>query len=246
MAISHDYVQGPPDSTGKKIDNVLVDTDKERQVAAIGGPDSADKDSIASVVAATPAGTEFGLVTRNIPSGTQPVSATALPLPTGASTSALQTQPGVDIGDVTVNNATGASAVNIQDGGNSLTVDAVSLPLPTGAATEATQLLQATEATLAAFKAGMLLAQAVSGANATGPMVQGLVADAVQYPIDGNVAPLSLTNDGRLRVATVVDRAGIDFFAESERHVWGVEDHDTYWGGFRPSFAQTGDPWTEW
>jgi len=32
-------------------------------------------------------------------------------------------QPGVDIGDVTVNNAGGASAVNIQDGGNSITVD---------------------------------------------------------------------------------------------------------------------------
>ena len=37
-----------------------------------------------------------------------------------------------------VNNASGASAVNIQDGGNSITVDATSLPLPTGAATEAT------------------------------------------------------------------------------------------------------------
>jgi hypothetical protein len=44
-------------------------------------------------------------------------------LPTGAATSALQTQPGVDIGDVTVNNASGGSAVNIQDGGNSITVD---------------------------------------------------------------------------------------------------------------------------
>jgi hypothetical protein len=46
-----------------------------------------------------------------------------LPLPTGAATAALQTQPGVDIGDVTINNASGASAVNIQDGGNSITVD---------------------------------------------------------------------------------------------------------------------------
>lgn len=54
---------------------------------------------------------------------TQPVSAAALPLPTGAATAALQTQPGVDIGDVTINNASGASAVNIQDGGNSITVD---------------------------------------------------------------------------------------------------------------------------
>lgn len=54
---------------------------------------------------------------------TQPISAVALPLPAGAATSALQTQPGVDIGDVTINNAAGAAAVNIQDGGNSITVD---------------------------------------------------------------------------------------------------------------------------
>lgn len=47
----------------------------------------------------------------------------SISLPTGASTAALQTQPGVDIGDVTINNAAGASAVNIQDGGNSITVD---------------------------------------------------------------------------------------------------------------------------
>jgi surface antigen len=52
---------------------------------------------------------------------------------------AAQTQPGVDIGDVTVNNAAGAAAVNVQDGGNSLTIDATSLPLPTGAATSAIQ-----------------------------------------------------------------------------------------------------------
>ena len=34
-----------------------------------------------------------------------------------------QANSGVDIGDVTVNNAVGAAAVNVQDGGNSLTVD---------------------------------------------------------------------------------------------------------------------------
>lgn len=33
------------------------------------------------------------------------------------------TQAGTDIGDVTINNASGASAVNVQDGGNTLTVD---------------------------------------------------------------------------------------------------------------------------
>lgn len=54
---------------------------------------------------------------------TQPISAASLPLPAGAATAALQTQPGVDIGDVTVNNGAGAASVNIQDGGNVITVD---------------------------------------------------------------------------------------------------------------------------
>jgi hypothetical protein len=63
------------------------------------------------------------------------MSETILPetLPAGASTAALQTQPGVDIGDVTVNNAAGASAVNIQDGGNAITVDGT-VALAAGAA----------------------------------------------------------------------------------------------------------------
>lgn len=67
---------------------------------------------------------------------TQPVSAATLPLPTGAATAALQTQPGVDIGDVTINNAAGASAVNVQDGGNSLTVDGTVAVSGTVAVTE--------------------------------------------------------------------------------------------------------------
>lgn len=92
---------------------------------------------------------------------TQPVSAASLPLPTGAATAALQTQPGVDIGDVTINNASGASAVNIQDGGNSITVDGTvnavqsgtwnitnvsgTVSLPTGAATSANQTSELTK-----------------------------------------------------------------------------------------------------
>lgn len=42
---------------------------------------------------------------------------------TQSGTWTLGANSGVDIGDVTVNNAAGASAVNVQDGGNSLTVD---------------------------------------------------------------------------------------------------------------------------
>lgn len=81
---------------------------------------------------------------------TQPVSGTVT----------ASAQPGVDIGDVTINNASGASAVNIQDGGNSITVDGTvaatqsgtwnvtnisgTVSLPTGAATAANQSTEIT------------------------------------------------------------------------------------------------------
>ena len=51
---------------------------------------------------------------------TQPVSAASLPLPTGAATSANQLADGHN---VTVDNSAAGAAVNVQDGGNSLTVD---------------------------------------------------------------------------------------------------------------------------
>ena len=69
---------------------------------------------------------------------TQPVSAVSLPLPTGAATAALQTQPGVDIGDVTINNASIAVTGTFWQA--TQPISAVSLPLPTGAATAALQL----------------------------------------------------------------------------------------------------------
>lgn len=51
-------------------------------------------------------------------------------------------QPGVDIGDVTINNAAGGSAVNIQDGGNSITIDGT--VAVTGVSTLAEQQTQTT------------------------------------------------------------------------------------------------------
>lgn len=59
-------------------------------------------------------------VTR-LPSGTV-AGSSSLPAGTNA-IGKLAANDGVDIGDVTINNASGASAVNIQDGGNSITVD---------------------------------------------------------------------------------------------------------------------------
>lgn len=91
-------------------------------LSTIAAKDFATQTTLALIKAKTD-NIDVALSTRTKPADTQIVSAASLPLPTGAATSALQTQPGVDIGDVTINNAAGASAVNIQDGGNSITVD---------------------------------------------------------------------------------------------------------------------------
>lgn len=148
---------------------------------------------------------------------TQPISAAALPLPTGAATAALQTQPGVDIGDVTVNNASGAAAVNIQDGGNSITVDATSLPLPTGAATEATlaslkaaltvtalQVTASGDTTLVSSGTRKLKRVEASNSHATTALVAGLKIASVNggavfgkkyLPAAGGLAVWNFLND---------------------------------------------------
>lgn len=114
---------------------------------------------------------------------TQPVSAVSLPLPTGAATLAGQTQPGVDIGDVTVNNAAGASAVNIQDGGNSITIDgtvaATNAALSVvGGGAEATAL----RVTVASDSTGVLSVDDNGGS---------LTVDAVSLPLPTGAATLA-------------------------------------------------------
>ncbi len=150
------------------------------------------------------------------PADTQPISAASLPLPAGAATAALQTQPGVDIGDVTVNNAAGASAVNIQDGGNSITVDAASLPLPTGASTLAEQQTQTTHlATIAGDTTDIETAveliddtvATLGTATYTEATTKGIVIGAVRRDADttlvdttNEIAPLQVDANGRLKV----------------------------------------------
>jgi len=85
-----------------------------------GDTTSIDGKTPALGAAATAASTPVNIASDQ----TVPVSAASLPLPTGAATAANQLPDGHN---VTVDNAAGAAAVNIQDGGNSITVDAVDL-----------------------------------------------------------------------------------------------------------------------
>lgn len=143
---------------------------------------------------------------------TQPISASSLPLPAGAATSFLQTQPGVDIGDVTVNNAAGGAAVNIQDGGNSITVDATSLPLPTGAATEATLATRASEATLATL------------ATEASQVAQSIVDNAGFTDGTTRIIPAGFIFDETAGTAFVENDAGAARIDDKRAQILVVED----------------------
>lgn len=85
-----------------------------------GDTTSIDAKTPALGAAATAASTPVNIASDQ----TVPVSAASLPLPTGAATAANQLPDGHN---VTVDNAAGGAAVNIQDGGNSITVDSIQL-----------------------------------------------------------------------------------------------------------------------
>ena len=108
-------------------------------------------------------------------------------------------QPGTDIGDVTVNNAAGAAAVNVQDGGNSLTVDNAALAV-IGGGVEATAL----RVTLASDGTGVLSVDDNAGS---------LTVDSAQLPaalvggrldvVVGAALPAGASNIGDVDVLTL-------------------------------------------
>jgi hypothetical protein len=75
----------------------------------VGGPDSDGNLDSPRVLTSAPGAGDPGFVVRNVPSGTQAVSAAALPLPTGAATSANQTTLGNQT--TKINDGTNTAAV---------------------------------------------------------------------------------------------------------------------------------------
>jgi len=109
-----------------------------------------------------------------------------------------------------VTNAAGASAVNIQDGGNSITIDATALPLPTGAATAANQ---ATEiASLASIDAGIPDALGQTTMAASMPVTMASNQSAIPIsgtvtivPVDGTKATYAACASGIVPAAATTD-----------------------------------------
>lgn len=110
-------------------------------------------------------------------------------------------QPGVDIGDVTINNASGAAAVNIQDGGNSITVDGTVAVSGTVAVTD-----NAGSLTVDAPVATPVFVRLSDGAAAITalPITDNAGSLTVDYATTGNG-----TAAGALRVALPTDGTGV-------------------------------------
>jgi len=77
-------------------------------------------------------------------------------------------------------------------------------------------------------------------------IVEGLPSDTPSPYLDGTTGPLSLTNDGRLRVSTSPARSSVVWFVADQERMWGALDNEGFWDGFTTSFTHTGNPFTEW
>ena len=191
-------------------------------------------DNGASLTVDAPVGTPVfvSLSDGAAPITTLPISAVSLPLPATASTAALQTQPGVDIGDVTVNNAAGASAVNIQDGGNSITVDGTVVSTAAIATVADPTYTEAAAAALSVDLNGRLRS-----------VVYGLIEGLAEVYTPGQIKPISLTQQGRMMVSARIEPL--------EDAVVIADSHDDLWATLRPwdnegkSFYD-GSPWNAW
>jgi hypothetical protein len=110
---------------------------------------------------------------------------------------------GTDIGDVTINNASGGSAVNIQDGGNTITVDGT--VGVTGVSTLAEQQTQTTALQLIDDTVATLGTTTYTEAATKGLTIGAVRRDANTSLVDttNEIAPLQVNATGELKTAVI-------------------------------------------
>jgi hypothetical protein len=122
-----------------------------------------------------------------------------------ASIGILGANSGVDIGDITINNSTGASAVNIQDGGNSITVDNAGLTELAAAINASSQM----DVNIAASNATVT----VDGSGVTQP-ISGNVTNAgtfaTQATLQAGTAEIGKLAAGAASIGTLGANSGVD------------------------------------
>lgn len=122
----------------------------------------------------TPGAAETGLVVRNVPTGTQAVSAAALPLPSGASTEAT------------------LAALLTELLAKTEPADQQHVILDSGGGTQ--------------YEDG------ATTSPSTGTVVMGVVSEAAHAYVPGELRPVSLTPEGRIRATTVPALVELEFF----------------------------------
>lgn len=180
---------------------------KAEDVASADGDVGVPAMAIRKATPANTSGTDGDYEMLQMSAGRLWASATidaALPAGTNA-IGKLAANDGVDIGDVTINNASGASAVNIQDGGNSITVDyatigsgtatgAIRVELPTNG----TGVVGLNTGTNSIGKISDITTAVVPGTGATN---LGKAEDAVAGSGDTGVFSLSVANESQSALA---------------------------------------------
>jgi hypothetical protein len=120
-----------------------------------------------------------------------------------ASGTTLGSNSGVDVGDVTINNAAGVSAVNIQDGGNTITVDGA--VTTSGTVTEANSGSILTSVQLIDDTIKTLGTDTYTETSTKGSVIGAVRRDANTTLVDttNEVAPLQVNATGELKVAQI-------------------------------------------
>jgi hypothetical protein len=141
-------------------------------------------------------------------SGTVTVSGTVAATQSG--TWVLGANSGVDIGDVTINNAAGAAAVNIQDGGNSITIDG-SVTVASGNITAATDTSYAEDSAHTTGSKGTFILAVRNDSNTD------------FNATDGDYTPIAVTGAGAVKIHDGGNSITVDgTVAATQSGTWNV------------------------
>lgn len=72
-------------------------------------------------------------------------------------------------------------------------------------------------------------------------IAEGVVNDTPSVLFTGETAPMSFTNDGRLRVSMTPARYAVDWVMDGEERMWGRGEDS-----LQNEFTHTGSPWGDW
>lgn len=174
---------------------VAIEDGSGGQITSFGGGTQYTEGDIDASITGTAMLWEDTSDTLRAVSAAKPLPVQGTVATTQSGTWTLGANSGVDIGDVTINNAAGAAAVNIQDGGNTITVDG------TVAATQSGTWNVGTVTTLTS------ITNAVTVSQATASSLNAQVVGTVAHDTGDSGNPIKIGGKARTTNPTAVANA---------------------------------------